>query len=100
MSVDAREIEAALSGVRSLILGHGGNVRVLSAGEDGVVEVELIGACRACPNLAMTFVGPLRSALIGVKGIREVRCRQVHASQRTLARMARLLGAAPIDIVP
>jgi Fe-S cluster biogenesis protein NfuA len=96
MAVDRDALEDALAIVRPLILGHGGDVIVNDIDDiAGVVSVELVGACRACPNISMTYVGPLRSALLAVDGVAEVRCRQVRASQAALARVSRLLGAHP-----
>ena len=60
---------------------------------DGILSVKLSGACGACPNMAMTYVGLIRSYLMEVTGVREVLCEQVRASPRSLARIARLLGA-------
>ena len=87
------ELEVAFTKVRALILGHGGDIEIQEISADGVLSVRLSGACRACPNLPMTYVGPVRSYLREVEGIREVVCEQVRASPRSLARMARLLGA-------
>jgi Fe-S cluster biogenesis protein NfuA len=87
------ELEAALAQVRPLILGHGGDIEILSIGEDGVVSVRLAGACKACPNMAMTYVGPIRTCLMQVAGVTGVQCRQVRASTATLDRAARLMGA-------
>lgn len=88
-------LAAALAEVRPLILGHGGDIVLDPVGEDGVVHVRLSGACKACPNMAMTYVGPIRTRLMQVEGVAEVRCAQVKAAPRALARMAALLGARP-----
>lgn len=97
MAVDQNGLSDALAMVRPLILGHGGDI-VVSEDKDspGIVNVELAGACRACPNIAMTYIGPVRTALLAVEGIEEVHCKQVRSSPRTLARLSKLLGAAPI----
>ncbi|HEY8481349.1 MAG TPA: NifU family protein [Spirillospora sp.] len=93
---DPAEVEAALNRVRPLILGHGGDAEITGI-DDGVVSVAFTGACHACPNLPMTYVGPVRTALMEVPGVREVRSDQVHASRRALNRMALALGARPMD---
>jgi Fe-S cluster biogenesis protein NfuA len=98
MAIETGKLEVALALVRPLILGHGGDVRIASVDPSGVVEVEFLGACKACPNLPMTYVGPVRSALMAVPGVSAVRCERVHASGRTLERMARLLGAVPVPV--
>lgn len=99
MAIDQEGLRDALSMVRPLILGHGGDIAVLeNQDKPGTVIVKLEGACRACPNIAMTFVGPVRTALLAVDGIDSVHCSQVRSSPRTLARLSKILGAAPIEI--
>lgn len=90
---DRDALADALARVRPLILGHGGDIEIVDVSADGTVSVALHGACRACPNMAMTYVGPIRSVLMEVEGVRAVRCDQVNAGPRALSRMARLLGA-------
>ena len=97
MAIDQQQLAQALDMVRPLILGHGGDIRVVEdSRQEGRVQVQLVGACRACPNIAMTFVGPVRTALLAVDGITEVECGQVRSSPRSLARLAGILGAAPV----
>ena len=93
-SVDLGALFRAVEAVRALILGHGGDLKIVGLAEGGV-EVAFFGACRACPNLAMTFIGPVRTALMQVPGVVRVESADVHAGPRALARMARLLGAHP-----
>lgn len=93
--IDRDTLAAALSRARPLILGHGGDICVTNVTEDGVVSVALTGACRACPNLAMTFVGPVRTFLMEVPGVSAVECDQVKAGPRALSRLADLLNAHP-----
>jgi Fe-S cluster biogenesis protein NfuA len=93
-SADFGALRQALEDVRPFILGHGGDAEIVGIAE-GRVEVAFFGACQACPNLAMTFVGPIRTALMQVPGVIAVESANVHAGPRALARMARLLGAHP-----
>lgn len=93
--IDPDALAAALARVRPLILGHGGDIQISGIAADGTISVALHGACRACPNMAMTYIGPIRSFLMEVEGVTEVTCSQVNAGPRALARMARLLGARP-----
>ena len=95
-SADLGELQRALDGVRPFIVGHGGDAEIVGLSE-GRVEIAFRGACQACPNLAMTFVGPVRSALMKVKGVVAVNSANVHAGPRALARVARLLGAHPFS---
>jgi Fe-S cluster biogenesis protein NfuA len=94
--INADGLERALAGIRPLVLGHGGNIEIVDI-ENGVVTVELTGACEACPNIAMTYAGPIRTFLLEVPGVREVKCRRMHASKRTLDRIAHMLGARPFE---
>ena len=96
-SVSAEALAAALARVRPLILGHGGDIEIDGISTDGVVSVRLFGACKACPNMAMTYVGPIRTSLMSVEGVIEVQCNQVKAGPKALGRMARLLGAHPFE---
>jgi len=93
--IDPAALAAALGRARPLILGHGGDIAISGVSEDGVVSVALTGACRACPNVAMTFVGPVRTFLMEVPGVSAVECDQVKAGPRALSRLAGLLNAHP-----
>jgi Fe-S cluster biogenesis protein NfuA len=89
-------LEAAFARIRPLILGHGGDIEIADISPEGVVSVRLFGACKACPNMAMTYVGPIRTYLMEVEGVAEVRCEQVNASLKSLDRLARRLGSRPL----
>ncbi len=54
LSVEER-ILAALEKVRPHLGSHGGDVRLLDIGEDGVVRLRLEGACHGCPSSAITM---------------------------------------------
>jgi Fe-S cluster biogenesis protein NfuA len=95
VAIDQEQFDRVLANVRSLARGHGGDLSVTDI-EDGIVSIAFHGACEACPNIAMTYVGPVRTALLQVPGVRQVRSADVHASSRALARIARALGAAEI----
>lgn len=100
MGIDATLFDAALARIRPLILGHGGDIEIAGVDAQGVVTVRLLGACRACPNMAMTYVGPIRSTLMQVPGVTAVTCPQVRAAPRALDRIARLSGSLPFDVAP
>ncbi|MBD0864208.1 MAG: NifU family protein [Rhodobacteraceae bacterium] len=93
--IDSNELANALAHVRPMILGHGGDIEIDAVSENGEVSVRLVGACKACPNMAMTFVGPVRTRFMAVEGVTEVHCEQVNAGPKALVRIARLLGAHP-----
>lgn len=100
VDISEQALAEALARVRPLILGHGGDISIESVDEDGVVSVRMVGACKACPNMAMTYVGPVRTFLMEVEGVTEVRCEQVNAGPRALARLAGLLGARAFEGQP
>ncbi len=100
VQINANELSDALAHVRPMILGHGGDIEIDDVSEAGEVSVRLFGACKACPNMAVTFVGPVRTRFMAVAGVTEVHCEQVNAGPRALARMARLLGAHPFPSDP
>ena len=49
------KVTQALDEVRPALEAHGGNVSLVSVSEDGVVEVQLEGACKGCPMSQMTL---------------------------------------------
>lgn len=49
------KVEKALEDVRPALEAHGGNVSLVDVSEDGVVSVELEGACKGCPMSQMTL---------------------------------------------
>jgi len=67
------DVRAALDVVRPGLLADGGNVELVSVGEDGSVQLELQGACRLCPAQEMTLrqvIEPLlRERLSGVGNV-------------------------------
>ncbi len=48
-------VEKALNKVRPMLQADGGDVKLVEITEDGVVKVELIGACKGCPMSTMTL---------------------------------------------
>lgn len=48
-------VEAALAKVRPYLQNDGGDVRLVEVTEDGVVRVQLMGACGGCPMANMTL---------------------------------------------
>jgi Thioredoxin-like proteins and domains len=50
------EVQKSIEGIRLMLQGHGGDVRLVSVDEtSGKVEVELQGACNGCPHAAQTL---------------------------------------------
>lgn len=77
--------------VRPMLRGHGGEVRLVGC-SDGVVSVELLGACAGCPSADLStraFIGDvLRAALPEVRQVeldRAVSPDLLDAARRILA---------------
>ena len=49
------KVEEALGEVRPALEAHGGNVTLIDVSDDGIVEVQLEGACKGCPMAQMTL---------------------------------------------
>ncbi len=56
-------IEAALDTIRPYLQADGGNVRVLEVTADGVLRLELEGACGTCPMSPMTLRAGVEDAV-------------------------------------
>jgi len=48
MEIDLRSIELALEEIRPSFMMEGGDIRLIGVSEEGVVEVQLSGACHGC----------------------------------------------------
>lgn len=53
--VEKSDVLAVLELIRPSLQADGGDVRLVDVSEDGVVTVELQGACDGCPMAAMTL---------------------------------------------
>ncbi|MDP2183481.1 MAG: NifU family protein [Actinomycetota bacterium] len=49
------QVQAALDKIRPALQADGGDVELVEVGEDGVVKVRLVGACRGCPMSQLTL---------------------------------------------
>jgi Fe-S cluster biogenesis protein NfuA len=49
------KVEAALNKIRPSLQADGGDVKLVSVDENGVVKVKLSGACGGCPMSQMTL---------------------------------------------
>jgi len=67
------EVREALESVRPALQADGGDVELVEVTEDGVVRVQLQGACRGCPMATMTLKQTIERVLKDqVPGIAEV----------------------------
>jgi Fe-S cluster biogenesis protein NfuA len=49
------KVEAALDKIRPALQRDGGDVTLVDVTEDGIVRVQLTGACKGCPMSQMTL---------------------------------------------
>lgn len=61
--VDKNDVAAVLELIRPILQADGGDVRLVDVNEDGVVSVELQGACKGCPMSQMTLANGVERIL-------------------------------------
>ena len=61
--VDREEVIAVLDMIRPSLVADGGDVNLIDIAEDGVVTVELTGACKGCPLSALTLANGIERIL-------------------------------------
>ena len=61
--VDKNDVAAVLELIRTSLQADGGDVRLVDVNEDGVVSVELQGACKGCPMSQMTLANGVERIL-------------------------------------
>ena len=61
--VDKNDVAAVLELIRPSLQADGGDVRLVAVNEDGVVSVELQGACKGCPMSQMTLANGVERIL-------------------------------------
>jgi Fe-S cluster biogenesis protein NfuA len=49
------QVEAVIGEIRPNLVADGWDIKLVDVTEDGVVKVQLQGACRGCPGAAMTL---------------------------------------------
>ncbi len=71
--IDETKLVEALDYIRPAVQADGGDLVLLSA-EDGVVDLQMVGACGGCPMSMMTLKAGIERILTDrVPGVREVR---------------------------
>ena len=63
MTFDSERIEAVIELIRPALQADGGDVKFISVDEEGVVTVELQGACAGCPMSQMTLANGVERVL-------------------------------------
>jgi Fe-S cluster biogenesis protein NfuA len=67
------QVEASLNTIRPRLQADGGDVQLVDVNDEGVVSVELQGACRGCPGAIMTLkMGIERILMEQVPGVKSV----------------------------
>lgn len=61
--VDKNDVSAVLDLIRPSLQADGGDVRLVDVDENGVVSVELQGACKGCPMSQMTLANGVERIL-------------------------------------
>ena len=61
--VDKNDVASVLELIRPSLQADGGDVRLVDVNEDGVVSVELQGACKGCPMSQMTLANGVERIL-------------------------------------
>jgi Fe-S cluster biogenesis protein NfuA len=67
------KVKEVIDSVRPALQGHGGDIELVSVGEDKTVMVRLRGACSGCPGAIMTLkMGVERMLKSRVPEVKEV----------------------------
>jgi Fe-S cluster biogenesis protein NfuA len=53
--ITTEAVEEVLDEIRPALKADGGNVELLDVSEDGIVKLDLVGACAGCPMAAITL---------------------------------------------
>ena len=61
--VNKEEVSAVLELIRPSLQADGGDVALVDVDDDGVVSVELQGACKGCPMSQMTLANGVERIL-------------------------------------
>lgn len=61
--VDKNDVAAVLELIRPSLQADGGDVKLVDVDENGVVSVELQGACKGCPMSQMTLANGVERIL-------------------------------------
>ena len=61
--VEKTDVAAVLELIRPSLQADGGDVELIDVSEDGIVTVELTGACRGCPLSELTLANGIERVL-------------------------------------
>ena len=63
MKVDIEDVRAVLDLIRPSLQADGGDVKLVGVDDEGVVSVELQGACKGCPMSQLTLANGVERIL-------------------------------------
>ncbi|MEI8173041.1 MAG: NifU family protein [Deltaproteobacteria bacterium] len=67
------KVQDAINRIRPNLQADGGDVALVDVTDDGVVKVQLLGACHGCPMSQMTLKMGIQKYLVKeVPGVKEV----------------------------
>ncbi|ACL02275.1 MULTISPECIES: NifU family protein [Desulfatibacillum] len=70
------QVKAAIDEIRPTLQRDGGDVELVEVGDDGVVKVRLVGACKGCPMSQQTLKNGIekymKKNIPGVKSVEGV----------------------------
>jgi len=58
-----QKVEDALQTIRPYLEADGGDVKILDISDEGIVTLELLGACGSCPMSTMTLKAGVEEAI-------------------------------------
>ncbi len=61
--IEKSDVEAVLDLIRPSLQADGGDVKLVDVSDDGVVSVELQGACKGCPMSQITLANGVERIL-------------------------------------
>ena len=61
--IDFNAVKEALEEIRPFLQADGGDVKLVRVSDEGVVEVELQGACKGCPMSQLTLANSVERVL-------------------------------------
>lgn len=85
--LDRTALAAAVADVSTRMRSHAGGVEVVSAADDGRVELRFTGMCCGCPYKVLTWEATVEPALRAVPGVMHVDAPGVRVSDEARARL-------------
>ena len=94
--VDRQHVETVIADeIRPLLRIHGGDIELIGV-TNGDLELEFIGACRACALKSVTYAIGIRERLLHLRGVRSVSVAGINLSEAAIERVARAYSSHPL----